>query len=103
MKRLIFGSVFAASMFSMTAAAAELKGTISDASCAAKHADASEASKKCVQGCVKRGTAPVFVSEDGKVYKIEEASRAKVMDHLGDRVTLQGTMAGDTVTIESVS
>ncbi len=103
MKRLIFSSLFAATMLSMSAAAAEWKGMISDASCGAKHADASESSKKCVQSCIKRGGAPVFISEDGKVYKIDDASKSKVMDHLGDKVTLTGSMTGDTIAVDSVS
>ena len=43
--------------------AAEWKGAISEAGCGLKHATGSAAAEKCVAGCVKKGAAPVFVSE----------------------------------------
>jgi hypothetical protein len=76
------------------------KGTISDAKCGAAHADASEKSMKCVQGCVKGGQAAVFVTE-GKVLKI--ANQDAVKEHLGHKVTITGKLDGDTVTVENVS
>jgi hypothetical protein len=95
MKRLAIVVSFSA----MAAFAGEWKGTISDAKCAVAHADASEKSMNCVKGCVKKGAAPVLVS-DGKVYKIADAS--KVESHLGQKVVVTGSMDGDTVTVESV-
>jgi hypothetical protein len=92
--------LFVASLFAFSTFAGSWKGTISDEKCAAKHTDASEKSIACVKGCVKGGAAPVFVS-DGKVYKIANAD--KVMDHLGHKVTINGDMKDDTVTVESVS
>jgi len=84
----------------MTAMAGEWKGTISDAKCGAKHADASEKSMNCVKGCVKGGSAAVFVTEDGKVLKIHNAD--KVAEHLGHKVTITGNVDGDSVHIETV-
>ena len=97
MKKLVLASaLFGAALF-----AGEWKGTISDAGCGAKHADASEKSMKCVEGCVKgKGAAPVFVTEDGKVLKI--ADKEKVMAHLGHKVVVMGKLEGDTVAIDSV-
>lgn len=90
------------SLFAMSAFAASWTGYISDAGCGAKHSDGSEKSTKCVQGCVKgKGAAPVFVVGE-KVYKIDEASKAKVMDHLGHKVTVDGKLDGETVSIEEV-
>jgi hypothetical protein len=91
----------AASVFTMSAMAEKWNGTLSDAKCGMAHADASEKSIKCVEGCVKGGQAPVFVV-DGKVLKIDEASKAKVMAHLGHKVTINGKLSGDTVTVKSV-
>ncbi len=85
----------------ISAYAAEWTGTISDAKCGAAHTDASAKSQKCVQACVKGGQEPVFVT-DGKVLKIEKDSQAKVMDHLGHKVVVDGTLDGDTVTIASI-
>ncbi len=95
MKKLVFAfSLFAASMF-----AGEWTGTISDAKCAKAHADASEKSMKCVQGCVKGGQAAVFVTGD-KVIKI--ANQDAVKEHLGHKVTVNGKLDGDTLTVETV-
>lgn len=98
MKRTVLALVMALSVFSLTAMAAELKGYISDAKCGAKHAK--DHNGKCVEGCVKGGAAAVFVS-DGKVYKVDDAS--KVKDHLGHDVTITGDIKGDTIHVESVS
>ncbi len=90
-----------ASLFAMSAMAEKYSGTISDAKCGMAHADASEKSMKCVQGCVKGGQAPVLVV-DGKVYKIADDSKTKVMDHLGHKVEVDGKIEGETITIKSV-
>ena len=94
MKKFAFVALFAACAF-----AGEWKGTISDAKCGAAHADASEKSMKCVNGCVKGGQKAVFVS-DGKVIQI--ANQDAVKEHLGHKVTVTGKMEGDTVTVDSV-
>lgn len=90
----------ALSLCAVSAFAGTWSGTISDSKCGARHADASEKSMKCVQGCVKGGAAAVFVTGDGKVLKIKDAS--KVADHLGHKVTITGSVDGDTVDIETV-
>ena len=92
--------VLLTSLFAFSAFAGEWKGVISDAKCGAAHAEASEKSIKCVEGCVKGGAAPVFVSE-GKVYKIANAD--KVKGHLGHQVTVTGNIEGDTLTIDTIS
>jgi hypothetical protein len=94
MKKFAFVALFAACAF-----AGEWKGTISDSKCGAAHADASEKSMKCVNGCVKGGQKAVFVS-DGKVIQI--ANQDAVKEHLGHKVTLTGKLEGDTVTVDSV-
>jgi hypothetical protein len=88
-------SVLALSAF--VALAGEWKGTISDSGCGAKHADGK--GQKCVEGCVKKGMAAVFVT-DGKVLKI--ANQDKVMEHLGHKVIVTGKLDGDTVTVDSL-
>ncbi len=99
MKKVVLGIFGVATVFSMSALAETWSGTISDAKCGAAHADASEKSMKCAQGCVKGGQAPVFVV-DGKVLKIKNADA--VMDHIGHKVTIMGKLDGDTVTVDSV-
>jgi hypothetical protein len=78
--------------------AAEWTGAISESGCGLKHANGG--GEKCVTGCVKKGAAPVFVT-DGKVIKIANAD--KVMDHLGKKVKVTGKLEGDTVTIETIA
>lgn len=92
---LSIGSLLAAG-----ALAESMSGTISDANCGAKHAAAAANDTACVKSCIKRGAAPVFVS-DGKVYQIAADSREKVTPLLGQKVTVNGKVEGDTVTIES--
>jgi hypothetical protein len=87
------------SLFSISAFAGEMTGTISEDHCGAKHAAGSAADQKCVEGCVKGGATPVFVS-DGKVLKISDP--AKVQDFLGKKVVVKGDLSGDTVTIASI-
>lgn len=98
MKRIVPAFVLGLSVFALTALAAEYKGYISDEKCGAKHAK--DHNGKCVEGCVKGGAAPVFVTK-GKVYKIDDAD--KVKDHLGHDVTITGELKGDTIHVESVS
>ena len=64
-----------ASLFAISAFAGEWKGAISESGCGAKHVSGSAADVKCVTGCVKKGSAPVFVT-DGKVVKIADASNS---------------------------
>ena len=87
---------------SVSAFAAEIAGFIGDASCGAKHADASAAATACANKCVKGGAAAVLVTKDAKVYKIAAASKDKVTDFVGKTVTVKGTVNDDTLTIDSI-
>jgi hypothetical protein len=85
----------------MGAMAADWTGYIADASCAGKTPDkvASEEHAACAARCIKGGAPAVLVS-GGKVYKI--SNQDKVVAHAGKRVTLSGTLDGDTIMVESV-
>ena len=101
MKKL-FVSVSFGSMMAVAAFGASWSGTISDSMCGAKHAGATAADQKCVEGCVKEhGAAPVLVVGD-KIYKFSDDSKDKVMAHLGQKVTVSGKLTGDTITVKSV-
>ncbi len=97
MKKVLLAAAFVLSFSAASAFAEEWTGVISDSKCGAKHG--TDMNAKCVAACVKGGAAPVFVVGD-KVYKL--ADPAKAMDHLGHKVTITGTMADDTVTIEDI-
>ncbi len=95
MKRVLLLALCAGSIW-----AAEMTGIVTDAKC--KHTDTSEASVKCAQGCIKSGVPAVFVdtANDNKVYKI--ANPDKIMSHIGHKITVDGKVEGDTLTIASV-
>ena len=92
--------VFALSLVAM---AEEWTGYIADANCAAKQGAkaASEGHAGCAAGCIKKGAAAVLVTEEGKVYKIE--NQAAVTDHAGHKVTISGKMDGDTIHVDKVT
>jgi hypothetical protein len=98
MKKLFLVFAFAAA----SSFAAELTGFVGDASCGAKHADASDASAACAKKCVGKGSAAVLVTKDAKVYKIDAASQEKAKEFVGKTVTINGSIKDDTVTISSI-
>ena len=89
-------------MFFSVVAFAGDKGTwtgyISDSHCGAKGNNAGHAD--CAKKCIKEGYAPVFVVGD-KVYAINDPK--KVDKYIGDKVTIKGTITGDTIDIEKIS
>jgi len=98
MKKLI--GLFA--LVAASAFATEITGFVGDATCGAKHADASEASAACAKKCVGKGSAAVLVTSDAKVYKIDAASQDRAKEFLGKTVKVDGSVKGDTVTIKSI-
>ena len=54
----------------------------------------------CAEKCIKGGSPAVLVTDDGTVYKI--ADQDKVVAHAGHKVTITGTMDGDTIKVDSV-
>jgi hypothetical protein len=88
-------------LFSMAAFAETWSGTISDSMCGAKHETATAADMACVKKCVKAGASAVFVS-DGKVYQISPDSQGKAKALLGEKVTVNGKVEGDTIDIASI-
>jgi Protein of unknown function (DUF5818) len=81
--------------------ATTINGFISEEHCGASHSSPSADATKCVKGCMKRGSAPVLVS-DGKVYKLKGGDAA-IKELVGENVTVKGTVDGDTITVASVS
>jgi hypothetical protein len=98
MKRIATAGLFL-SLFSAGAFAETWTGVISDEHCGAKHAAMTADDKTCVDKCAKGGAAAVFVAGD-QVYKIENQDAVKA--HYGHKVTITGTMKGDTVHVDSV-
>ena len=101
MKKLLFSCLATVSLCSFAAYADQMTGYVSDAHCGAAHNSVSEASTKCIQGCLKKGSDPVLVS-DGKVMKFTPDSVAKARSFAGQEVKIDGSMDGDLVKINSI-
>jgi hypothetical protein len=99
-------------MLAIPAFAGEMTGYISDTKCANDHAKSATAAEwihpkvfeTCAVQCVKEeGSTPIFLTSDNKVLKIDAASLAKVMPHLGHKVTVNAKVADGTIQIDSIS
>lgn len=87
--------------FSAASAFAETwKGTVSDEMCSTKHIAATKEDMACAQKCVKGGSPAVLVVGD-KVYKIDNQNSVK--DHIGHKVSVTGTMTGDSIHVDKVA
>ena len=94
MKKVL--SVFA--VCAIGAMAADFSGTIMDAKCSTNKAMRENAA--CAARCIKGGDSAVLVTDEGKIYKI--ADQDKVVAHAGHKVTITGTLDGDTLKVDSV-
>ncbi len=100
MKKLVLTVSAGFCLLGFSAFAESYTGYISDANCGAKHNDGSAKAVACVEKCVKGGAGTVMVVGD-KVYKISDP--AKVADQLGKKVTINGSVADGTMTVQSVA
>ena len=101
MKKFVLATFLVASVGSVAALADQITGYVSEAGCGAKHSTVSAANTKCVEGCIKKGSDPVLVSE-GKVMKFDADSKEKAKAYAGQNVKIDGTMDGDVVKINSI-
>ena len=110
MKRTILALLGAVALLSYApafAASGTWPGTISDSSCGASHDTMTEhgtkaTDKQCTQMCVLKGAKYVFVN-DGKVLMIKNQNFADLKKYAGDRVTVTGDLAGDTITVTKIA
>ena len=101
MKNLLFATLLGASLCCAGAFADEMTGYISESHCAAMHNTPNAANTTCIKKCLNGGSDPVLVS-NGKVIKIDPASKDKAVAHAGENVTINGTMDGDNLKIDSI-
>lgn len=101
MKRVFFTSLLAASLGSASAFADQMTGYISDSHCGKAHSKVSDANTACVKKCLGSGSEPVLVS-NGKVMKFDADSKEKATAHMGEEVKIDGSMAGDSIKINSI-
>lgn len=93
MKKLLAISALALTFASASAYAETLTGMVSDAMCASK---GKTNSAECAAKCIKGGSAPVLVVGD------KVSNPDKLIPHAGHNVTVEGTVKGDTVTVDTV-
>ena len=97
MKKFTIVAAMAFGICSM-AMAADFKGFVQDTDCSTK--PAMKGNADCAGGGFKAGSPAVLVTPDGKIYKI--ANQDKVAAHVGENLTLSGTVKDDTITVASV-
>lgn len=78
-----------------------LTGVVSDAMCGARHMMKDKPAAECLRYCVKQGTKYALVA-DKRVYTLE-GHEAELDKYAAQRVTVKGTLKGETLTVESVT
>jgi len=96
MKKLTIAIALAAGL-SVSAMAADWTGYIVDKACSTNKA--MWTNEKCSQKCVTGGDEAVFVTEDGKIFHVDQD---KVKTVVGKKVSVSGTLKGDAIEVTSV-
>jgi len=97
----------AALMLSLTGAFAavaqqqSLTGVLSDSMCGATHMAKDKTPAECTQMCVKDGMKYALAAEK-KVYTLE-GHEAELSKLAGQKVTVKGTLKGDTLSVQEVA
>jgi hypothetical protein len=100
MKKLIALTALAFT-FAAPAFAETFTGYVADAMCAKDpHKVSSEAHAACAQKCIKGGEKPVLVVGGEKVYTITNPEI--LVPHAGEKVTVDASVKGDEMTVNSV-
>ncbi|HEV2177294.1 MAG TPA: DUF5818 domain-containing protein [Terriglobia bacterium] len=104
MKRFIYlgAAMLMLAGLSLAASAAPktFTGSISDSMCGQKHMMAGS-DKACTLACVKEGAKYVLADSGGKkVYQLSDQGKAAQFP--GEKVTVTGTLNGDTIAVQSI-
>ena len=76
-------------------------GVLTDAHCGSRHMNSEQSASACTRACVRKGSKYMIVDGDRKY---ELTGNAWEFDPLaGQRVTLTGTLHGDTIKVSSAS
>ena len=101
MNKLVTLTALSLALASSSALAATYTGWVADAMCSKDPAKVSTADHAaCAKKCIKGGEPTVLVVGD-KVYKVANAD--KLAPFIGDKVSVNGKLAGDTLTVASAS
>ena len=98
MKKILISAGLFSGM-ALSALAASYTGYIIDDSCASNKG--MWGNVQCAQTCIKRGAKAVLVTSDGTIYQI--ADQDKVVPEAGKKVTVNGTLTGKTIKVDSVT
>ena len=77
-----------------------LTGIVSDAMCGATHMMKDKPAAECLRYCVKQETKYALVANK-KVYTLE-GHEAELDKYAAQKVTVKGTLKGESLTVESV-
>ncbi len=77
-----------------------LTGVVSDAMCGQTHMMKDKPAAECLRYCVKQGTKYALVA--GKNVYTLEGHEAELDKYAPQKVTVKGTMKGETMTVQSV-
>jgi hypothetical protein len=101
MKKLLTVSVLSLPFLSVSAMAQTFRGVVSDSMCA--HNNMMKATTvdhaACAKKCIKMGSPAVLIVGD-KIYNV--ANAARLNPYAGKTVTVDGKLAGNTITVMSV-
>ena len=101
MKKFLAVSIVSLSFLSVSAMAETFHGVVSDSMCA--HNDVAKAGTaghaECAKKCIGMGSPAVLIVGD-KVYKISNPDT--LTPFAGKTVTVDGSLAADTITVKSV-
>ena len=78
-----------------------LTGVVSDAMCGSTHMMKDKPAAECLRYCVKQGTRYALVA--GKNVYTLEGHEAELDKYAAQKVSVMGTLKGETLTVESVS
>ena len=97
------GAVSLAFVGAITALAQQqtLTGTLTDSMCGTSHMAKDKTPAECTRMCVKDGMK-YALAVNKKVYPLE-GHEAELSKLAGQKVTIKGTLKGDTVAVESVA
>ena len=88
-------------LLSTVAFCAQMTGYISDAACGWNNARPGPEAKECAVKCVKAGWNPVFV-RDGQMEVLKVNDNAKVLNFVGEHVTITGQIRSGILTISTI-
>ena len=75
-------------------------GVVSDSMCGSTHMMKDKPEAECLRYCVKQGTKYALVA--GKTVYALEGHEAELDKYAAQKVTVKGTLKGETLTVESV-